>query len=183
METLRLRTWGAILLTVLAAMFVAPNMIDTSKLPWWPAKKLNYGLDIQGGVHLVMGADIATVVQTTVVRQTKSLEAEFLKENISTKGFVTDKASDGVFSVLVGSFEEAKKVEAAERRVLEKLAWQAYRATHIVHLGSGVHWSDKLEADRFDVERREDRLKANDLPDWKSPEDLAQARRSGRFGR
>lgn len=74
------------------------------------------------------------------------------------------------------NFKESKKVEAAERRALKKLAWEAYRATHIVHLGVGVHWSDKGDSgDRFDVERREDRLKANELPDWKTPEDLATA--------
>ncbi len=110
METLRLRTWAAILVTILAAMFVAPNFVSTSNLSWWPAKKLNYGLDIQGGVHLVMGADVENVVKTTVVRQTKSLEGEFLKENIAVKGFVTDKASEGAFSILVNSNDESQKV-------------------------------------------------------------------------
>ncbi len=110
METLRLRTWAAILVSIMAVMFIAPNFVDTSSMAWWPAKKLNYGLDIQGGVHLVMGADVEGVVKTTVIRQTKSLEAEFLKENITTKGFVVDKASEGAFSVLVSSNEEAQKV-------------------------------------------------------------------------
>lgn len=112
METLRIRTWSAILVTILAAMFVAPNFFDTSNMAWWPAKKLNYGLDIQGGVHLVMGADVEGVVKTTVTRQTKSLEAEFLKENINAKGFDTAKASEGAFTILVASAEDAKKVEA-----------------------------------------------------------------------
>lgn len=112
METLRIRTWSAILVTILAAMFVAPNFFDTSGMAWWPAKKLNYGLDIQGGVHLVMGADVEGVVKTTVNRQTKSLEAEFLKENIAAKGFDTAKASEGAFTILVASAEDAKKVEA-----------------------------------------------------------------------
>jgi preprotein translocase subunit SecD len=111
METLRIRTWSAILVAILAAMFVAPNFFDTSGMAWWPAKKLNYGLDIQGGVHLVMGADVEGVVKTTVTRQTKSLEAEFLKENIAAKGFDTAKASEGAFTILVASAADAKKVE------------------------------------------------------------------------
>lgn len=111
METLRLRTWTAILVTLLAAMFVAPNFFDTSGMAWWPAKKLNYGLDIQGGVHLVMGADVDTVVRTTVLRQTKSLEAEFLKENITIKGFNTDKATEGAFSIQVNTNDDSKKIE------------------------------------------------------------------------
>lgn len=104
-------------------------------------------------------------------------EEDWIVLELRKKGVLVDPSSDpaSMGDKERNNYKEAKKVEAAERRALEKLAWQAYRATHIVHLGSGVHWSDKLEADRFDVERREDRLKANDLPDWKSPEDLAQA--------
>jgi preprotein translocase subunit SecD len=111
METLRLRTWASVLIGILAVMFVVPNFVNTSKIAWWPAKKLNYGLDIQGGLHLVLGADVGNVVKTTVLRETKSLEAEFLKENISAKGFSTDQASEGAFSILVNSSVDAKKVE------------------------------------------------------------------------
>jgi len=111
METLRIRTWVASITVLLAALFVAPNFIDTSRWSWWPAQKLNYGLDIQGGVHLVMGADVNSVVRTTVIRQTKSLEAEFAKEGIAIKGFTTDDANQGAFSVLVNQIEDGKKVE------------------------------------------------------------------------
>ncbi|MDP3277870.1 MAG: reverse transcriptase family protein [Deltaproteobacteria bacterium] len=74
-----------------------------------------------------------------------------------------------------GSYKDAKKAEAAERRSLKRQAWEAYRATHVVHLGVGVHWQDGKSNDRFDIERREDRLKSNDLTDFKTPEELAKA--------
>lgn len=112
MENLRLRTWTAIISLVLAALFIAPNFIDTSKYSWWPAKKLNYGLDIQGGIHLVMGVDVDSVLVTTVNRQTTALAADFAKENISVKGFNTANAKSGAFEILVDSPETAKRVEA-----------------------------------------------------------------------
>ena len=111
METLRIRTWAAGLTVLLAALFVAPNFIDTSKWSWWPAQKLNYGLDIQGGVHLVMGADVNSVVRTTVLRQTKSLETELAKEGVVVKGFKTDDATQGSFSVLINQADDGKKIE------------------------------------------------------------------------
>lgn len=111
MENLRLRTWAAAILVALAVSFIVPNFKDTSKLSWWPAKKLNYGLDIQGGIQLVMGADIDNVIHTTVVRQTKSLESELAKENVMIKGFDTKQSSAGVFDILVSSASDAKKVE------------------------------------------------------------------------
>ena len=111
MENLRLRTWIAGIAVVLAVAFILPNFKDTTALAWWPAKKLNYGLDIQGGVQLVMGADIESVINTTVVRQTAALKSEFEKENVVVKGFTTTNASTGAFEILVGSSADSKKVE------------------------------------------------------------------------
>lgn len=112
MENLRLRTWTAVIALVLAALFIAPNFIDTSKYSWWPARKLNYGLDIQGGIHLVMGVDVDSVLVTTVNRQTTVLAADFAKENIPVKGFNTANAKSGAFDVLVENADAAKRVEA-----------------------------------------------------------------------
>ncbi len=112
MEGLRSRTWLAIIGVLAAIAFVVPNFVDVSRLAWWPAAKLNYGLDIQGGLHLVMGVDVDGVVATSVVRQTQALKSEFAKENIVIKDFKTTRAKEGQFSVGVNSIEDAKKVEA-----------------------------------------------------------------------
>jgi hypothetical protein len=73
------------------------------------------------------------------------------------------------------AYKERKKAEAAEKRALSRLAWLAFKATHITHLGVGVHWSESLDKDRLDLPEREERARANGLPDWKSPDDLAAA--------
>ncbi len=112
MESLRTRTWIAVIGFAAAIAFVIPNVVDVSRLSWWPAAKLNYGLDIQGGLHLVMGVDVDGVIATSVVRQTQALKAEFTKENISIKDFNTAKAKEGQFVIDVNSLEDAKKIEA-----------------------------------------------------------------------
>lgn len=112
MEGLRLRTWIAIIGLLTAVAFVIPNFVDVSRLSWWPAGKLNYGLDIQGGLHLVMGVDVDGVMVTSVARQAQALKAEFDKEKISIKDFDTSKAKEGQIIVHVSSMDEAKKVEA-----------------------------------------------------------------------
>lgn len=81
-SNLRLRTILAVLGIVLAIIWVAPNLLNTEKT-WWPSKsKLNYGLDIQGGLHLVMGVDVAGVVGESTDRLVASLKAEMTKENL-----------------------------------------------------------------------------------------------------
>lgn len=112
MEGLSTRTWLSTLGVVLALILIVPNFADVSRLGWWPSKKLNYGLDIQGGLHLVMGVDVDGVVSTTVVRQTLALKFEFAKENIEVKDFDTTKAKNGEFTIAVSTMENAKKVEA-----------------------------------------------------------------------
>lgn len=112
MEGLRTRTWLAIVGIVAAIIFVIPNFVDVSKMTWWPAAKLNYGLDIQGGLHLVMGVDIDSVVATTVTRQVASLKSEFAKENITAKDFEVSKAKQGQFDILVNSADDTKKIES-----------------------------------------------------------------------
>lgn len=112
MEGLRTRTWLAIIGMVMAVVFVVPNFIDVSSLKWWPSAKLNYGLDIQGGLHLVMGADVDSVVATTISRQVASLKSELAKEGVVVKDFNITRAKEGQFNVLVNSMDDAKKVEA-----------------------------------------------------------------------
>lgn len=118
MEGLRTRTWLAVLSVLAVFAFVAPNVVDVSRLGWWPAGKLNFGLDIQGGLHLVMGVDIDGVVSTSVVRQTQSLKAELAKENVLVKDFDTTRAKEGHFIILVNSEDDAKKVDADRKSVV-----------------------------------------------------------------
>lgn len=113
MDSLRSRTWMAVLSVAAVIAFVIPNFIDVSRLAWWPAGKLNYGLDIQGGLHLVMGVDVNGVVATAVTRQTQVIKAELMKENIVLKDFDTARARDGYFTIHANSPEDAKKVEAS----------------------------------------------------------------------
>jgi hypothetical protein len=72
-------------------------------------------------------------------------------------------------------YKDRKKAEAEERRRLRRQAWEAYHATHISHLGSGVHWQDGTEPDRFDIEHRSERARDNGLPELTGTEDLAKA--------
>jgi len=73
------------------------------------------------------------------------------------------------------AWKEKKKAEATERRALERQAHEAWKATHVGHLGAGVHWEEDAGADRFDAADREARASANGLPELGSAEALAKA--------
>lgn len=96
MDYYKTRLFLALSGLVFAIVWVFPNVVPVKK--WITDTRLNYGLDIQGGVHLVMGVDVEGVVSETVVRQARAFEAEFAKENIQAT-FATPKASVGEIEI------------------------------------------------------------------------------------
>ncbi|MCB0348692.1 MAG: protein translocase subunit SecD [Bdellovibrionales bacterium] len=79
MESIKSRFVLIILLTVSAVYAFLPNLMDTSKHSYLPQKKINYGLDIQGGLHLVMGVDIDGVLREATGRLATTL-SDFLQK-------------------------------------------------------------------------------------------------------
>ncbi|MGE6764067.1 reverse transcriptase family protein [Corallococcus interemptor] len=73
------------------------------------------------------------------------------------------------------AWKEKKKAEAVERRALERQAHEAWKATHVNHLGVGIYWNEAGLPDKFDLEHREERARQNGLPTLNTADDLAKA--------
>jgi preprotein translocase subunit SecD len=116
MENLRSRSIIAIILLAIAIVWVAPNVINVDKV-WWPSKKkLNYGLDIQGGLHLVMGVDVAGVVREGTTRLVTSLKAELAHEGIEIQDITAPKPAEGEIEVALGKADPARFNKLMEDR-------------------------------------------------------------------
>lgn len=99
MESLRWRSVLAVLGVALAIVWVAPNFVNVENT-WWPSKaKLNFGLDIQGGLHLVMGADVQGVISESTQRLVNSLKADFAKENVAVTDVKSLKLAEGEITI------------------------------------------------------------------------------------
>jgi RNA-directed DNA polymerase len=100
----------------------------------------------------------------------------YIQQQLRDRGFVLErKPTDGMSKRELAAYKKSLKEEAAERRRLKKEAWLAYRATHIVHLGEGIPWSDDADVDKWDHPRAEERAAENELPPLDKPEQLAEA--------
>jgi len=105
--SLKWRVILGLLVLVAAVIKIAPNFIDTDNM-WWPAKgKIVYGLDIQGGVHLVMGIDNDAVMAERMQRTLHSLEEGLLKKDLQLKGEVTNSGQYEMKVKLEGSTDVA----------------------------------------------------------------------------
>lgn len=84
-----------ILLTIsfiLGLIYLIPNIIPSENLSWWPSKnKLVYGLDIQGGLHMILSADVDEIIQERLNRQGSDIKEELKKENIEVKVSINTK--------------------------------------------------------------------------------------------
>lgn len=74
--------WAIIILVFLASLaWVLPNFVHLKDSDWWVTKrKLVYGLDIQGGLHLVMGVDVDGVTQQNTKNMVSNLPTELETE-------------------------------------------------------------------------------------------------------
>ncbi|APR75442.1 Retron-type RNA-directed DNA polymerase [Minicystis rosea] len=100
----------------------------------------------------------------------------YVQQQLRERGFVLErKKTDGMSKAELSAYKKSLKEEAAERRRLKKEAWQAYRATHIVHLGEGIFWNDESDLDKWDHPHAAERAAENELPPIDSPQKLAEA--------
>ena len=78
--------WAIIIFVLLLGGFwLAPNFINFGKKSVFGRNKITPGLDIQGGIHLVLGVDVNEVVREQIARTAKDLSGEFTDHKIKYK--------------------------------------------------------------------------------------------------
>lgn len=120
MEGLRWRSILAALGVVVSIIWVLPTFVNVSDSSWWPVKqKLNYGLDIQGGLHLVMGVDVDGVVKESTLRIIESMKTDMKKEGVVFADIVSEKPEQGELLI---KFTEASQKAGIEKFMQDKYA-------------------------------------------------------------
>src|SRR6185312_8630457 len=109
MENLRARTILAGLGILLTLIWIVPNFGNMAD-HWVSKRKLNYGLDIQGGLHLVMGVDVDGVIRESTGRIEATLKTELEKDGVSLAGVKSVKPEDGEFELDVSTPDLKDKV-------------------------------------------------------------------------
>ena len=83
--------WGKLLLLVffvgLSIVYVIPTLanLDLEKTKFPFKQKINLGLDLQGGLYLVLGVDFNKVYKDVVDRQASSLKERLQEKNLGVK--------------------------------------------------------------------------------------------------
>ena len=100
----------------------------------------------------------------------------YVDEQLRSRGYLVERRdTEGMGKAELKRYKTQLKAEAKERRELRKAAWQAYKSTHIVHVGESIWFNDDHDMDRFDLPDAEARADENQLPALDSPQQLAEA--------
>ncbi len=67
-----------IIVVIAAVIYILPSIKPT----WWPHKKINLGLDLQGGMHLVLEVDTEKALESTIERIRLEIRNLLKKERI-----------------------------------------------------------------------------------------------------
>jgi preprotein translocase subunit SecD len=115
---LNLPRWQTIVIigiTLLSGLFALPNLLPAVVLDvmpgWYATSRINLGLDLRGGAHFLLEADLRSVLNERLNNLTDSLRGEFRKQQIGFKEVNVDPGR-AVVVVLREEGDRAKAIEA-----------------------------------------------------------------------
>src|SRR5258708_7747541 len=110
----RWQTIAIIVITVLAGLLALPNLLPDSvvgALPgWYQQSRINLGLDLRGGAHFLLEADLRGVMNERLTNLSDSVRGEMRKQQVAAKSVDID-AGRAVVLVLRDEAQRAKAIE------------------------------------------------------------------------
>src|SRR4029450_1285986 len=110
----RWQTIVVIAFTALAALFALPNVLPAAVLDhlphWYQQSRINLGLDLRGGAHFLLEADLRSVLTERLTNLSDSVRGELRKQQVGFKDITVEPGR----AVLVVLREEAQRPKALE---------------------------------------------------------------------
>src|SRR4029453_17113050 len=111
----RWQTIAVIAFTALAVLFALPNVLPAvvlDHLPtWYQQSRINLGLDLRGGAHFLLEADLRSVLNERLTNLSDSVRADLRKQQVGFKD-VNVENGQAVVVTLRDEGQRAKALEA-----------------------------------------------------------------------
>jgi len=108
LRAVRLKFLFLLILTVIAIVFVLPSLTGSSLPGWWEkhvSRGLKLGLDLKGGMHLILQVDIESAINNALTRDGTDMKETAEKRGVAIK--VGDVAKEALPVTLVNKDEQA----------------------------------------------------------------------------
>jgi preprotein translocase subunit SecD len=113
-RSLKWRTFWLLAFSTLAVLMLVPTLVPADRLPKWYAdafnKKIQLGLDLQGGLHIVYSIDLDKAVDDKASDIKRELEAKLTEAKIEGK-VTTPLRPIGAINVILADASARKRVE------------------------------------------------------------------------
>lgn len=110
-ESIKWRLVVVIVSIGLGIAWILPNFVDFKDGDWWfSKKKIVYGLDIQGGLHLVMGVDTHGVVVEKTARLMRIIKDELKTKNVGVENIDVDHEDKTQLKVVLKTDADVKEL-------------------------------------------------------------------------
>ena len=110
----RWQTIVIIAITVLSGVFALPNLLPASVLDhlphWYQQSRINLGLDLRGGAHFLLEADLRSVSTERLTNLSDSVRGELRKQQVPFKDITVDQGR----AVVVVLRDEAQRTKALD---------------------------------------------------------------------
>jgi protein-export membrane protein SecD len=111
----RWQTIAVITFTALAVLFALPNLLPATILDhlptWYQQSRINLGLDLRGGAHFLLEADLRSVLNERLTNLSDSVRADLRKQQVGFKD-VNVENGQAVVVTLRDEGQRAKALEA-----------------------------------------------------------------------
>ena len=121
-ESLKARLILVITVLILAVIWLVPNFVSLDKGFFWPSKdRIVYGLDIQGGLHLVLEADIDELIQKQLNRMSLNIQDQMKTNTIPEPTITVSDTAPFFMDITVKSPENLKSLQ----KILKDLGYSS----------------------------------------------------------
>ena len=111
-ESLKARLIIVTTAVILAVIWLIPNFISLDKDFFWPSKdRIVYGLDIQGGLHLVLEADIDELIQKRLNRIRLNVQNQMKVEKVPEAVITVNDTAPFRMDITAKSPEDLKSIQ------------------------------------------------------------------------
>jgi preprotein translocase subunit SecD len=113
------RIISTLVFTVLAIAYVLPNFSLSKNIYWLPNSKINLGLDLRGGSHLLLDVDFDTFIASQLETLTDALRKELRNEKVGYQNLDSNNKSISFILRVASDVDIARKtVRKLERGLI-----------------------------------------------------------------
>ncbi len=131
------RIWVILAVLIACVIYLVPTVTGLEE-SWWPAQKINLGLDLQGGMHVVLAVDVAKAVSDELGHDVEVIES-IMKE----RKLAYDSANyDAKQNAVLINFADAQS-RAMTRTYLEE-NWNDFAVDNSGDMGLALTMKDEV---------------------------------------